>query len=140
MGDTYNAAGGHRAQPAPSPELRIRLGSAPQAPWQAREALGAFSNVLPAATLADLRLIVTELVTNSFKYGPGGPIGLTVQLDDQGSLSGDVNDGGTGGVRMARSSDPAAGGLGLQIVDALASDWGVYPDTSHVWFVVDAAA
>jgi two-component sensor histidine kinase len=103
---------------------------------QAREALALFSDVLPAEALADLRLIVTELVTNSVKYGPGVPIGLSVGFDGGGHLCGEVADGGEGGVLMSRSSDPADGGLGLQIVDALTRGWGVHPETSTVWFVL----
>jgi two-component sensor histidine kinase len=139
MGDAHDLAGGHRVPSAHPPELRLRLRSRPEAPLQARQALAVFADALPAETLADLRLIVTELVTNSVKYGPGVSIGVTVVLDEEGNVCGDVADGGDGDVRMTRSSDPADGGLGLQIVDALTSEWGVRPETSNVWFVVGQA-
>ena len=139
MGNAHEFAGGHRVRPAHPPELQIRLRAAPQAPVQARQALAVFADLLPAETLADLRLIVTELVTNGVKYGPGIAIALGVALDGQGNVCGEVADGGSGGVQMVRSSDPADGGLGLQIVDALTSDWGVCPDTSTVWFTLAQA-
>jgi two-component sensor histidine kinase len=118
----------------PPPELRLRLLSVPAASAQARRALSVFADSMPAEQLSDLRLIVTELVTNSVKYGPGNPIAVTVARDDEGTVSGEVADGGAGGVRMRRGFDPAGGGLGLQIVDALASHWGVRARSSHVWF------
>jgi two-component sensor histidine kinase len=139
MGDGPKAADRHRVgRSPPAPELTLRLRSAPTAPAQAREAVAVFADLLPAETLADLRLIVTELVTNSVKYGPGVPIAVTISRDEESNISGVVADGGTGGVRMRRGFDPANGGLGLQIVDALASGWGVRPNSSDVWFELGA--
>jgi two-component sensor histidine kinase len=140
MGDAHKAIDRHRVErPPPAPALQLRLRSAPTAPAKARAAVSVFSDVLPAEMLADLRLIVTELITNSVKYGPGGPIALTITRDEESNISGEVADGGYGGVRMRRGYDPADGGLGLQIVDALTSDWGVHPDSSDVWFELGAS-
>ena len=118
--------------------LQVELDPEPGAAAHAREALEKFSPHLSDARFADLRVIVTELVTNSVKYGPGEPIRLAVALDRDGLIHGSVEDGGTGGVRM-RAPGRLGGGLGLVIVEALA-DWGVEPDTSHVWFEFDARA
>lgn len=118
----------------------MRLRSLPRSAGEARDALAMFAEVLPAEAYTDLRVIVTELVTNSVKYGPGRTISVSVGLDTAGLITGDVADGGAGGVRMRRCSDPVAGGLGLQIVDALATSWGVYPDSAQVWFELATAA
>ena len=116
-------------------ELQVELAPEPGAAAVARDALSVFSECLSESRFADLRVVVTELVTNSVKYGPGRPIELTVGIDSAGVVRGDVEDGGTGGVRM-RCPGPLGGGLGLVIVEALAS-WGVEPDSSHVWFELD---
>ncbi len=119
------------------PELRIELDPHPNASCAARDALEIFADSVSADTFANLRVVVTELVTNGVKYGPGGPIALSVGLDADGFVRGDVDDGGTGGVRM-RAPGAFGGGLGLVIVEALA-EWGVHPDSSHVWFELDRA-
>ena len=109
---------GNSTDRAVPPELLLRLSAEPSAAAQARDALAAFAETMPAEALADLRLVVTELVTNSVKYGPGGPIVVSVKRGSDGAVSGEVLDGGRAGVRMRRSPNPAGGGLGLQIVDA----------------------
>ena len=118
-------------------DLQVGLQPKPNASAAAREALEVFAGILPERAFADLRVIVTELVTNGVKYGPGTAIALSVSLDSDGLIRGDVDDGGVGGVHM-RTPGPLGGGLGLVIVDALAT-WGVHPDSSHVWFEYDAA-
>ena len=128
---------GNSTDRAVPPELLLRLSAEPSAAAQARDALAAFAETMPAESLADLRLVVTELVTNSVKYGPGGPIVVSVKRGSDGVVSGEVLDGGRAGVRMRRSPNPAGGGLGLQIVDAVASAWGVRPRSTRVWFRID---
>ena len=128
---------GNSTDPAVPPELLLRLSAEPSAAAQARDALAAFAETMPAEALADLRLVVTELVTNSVKYGPGGPIVVSVKRGADGAVSGEVLDGGRAGVRMRRSPNPGGGGLGLQIVDAVASAWGVRPRSTRVWFRID---
>ena len=117
-------------------DLQVGLRPEPDASGAARRALEVFAENLSERAFADLRVIVTELVTNGVKYGPGETIELAVSLDADGLLRGEVDDGGAGGVHM-RCPGPLGGGLGLVIVDALAT-WGVHPDSSHVWFEYDA--
>jgi anti-sigma regulatory factor (Ser/Thr protein kinase) len=131
---TVEAAAGRATRPV---GIQVELEPVPAASAAARAALEVFDERLSERAYADLRVIVTELVTNGVKYGPGGPIELSVGLDADGRVRGDVDDGGSGGVRI-RTPGPLGGGLGLVIVDALAS-WGVHPDSSHVWFEYDGA-
>lgn len=89
--------------------------------------------------LGSVELVVSELVTNSVRYGPGDqPVTLRLVLDDGGSVVGEVEDQGDGVVEI-RKQDVAStvGGLGLPIVDRLTAEWGVYPGSTHVWFRFD---
>ena len=84
--------------------------------------------------LTDLRLVVTELVTNSVKWGPGGQISIGLEVDDDRCVRGYVDDGGRFGIQVVDGDPIEATGLGLQIVTALCRDWGVYPNSTRVWF------
>jgi anti-sigma regulatory factor (Ser/Thr protein kinase) len=81
--------------------------------------------------LDDLRLVVTELVSNAYVHGEGRiwmkldrhPEGIRVEVIDQG-------EGASVKLRPARSVEH---GHGLKIVDRLASAWGAHEGTTHVW-------
>jgi two-component sensor histidine kinase len=85
--------------------------------------------------LLDLQLIVSELVANSLRYGPGGEIQVDLALAHDGSIRGEVADGGSGEVAIREDADHG-GGFGLRIVDAVASCWGVYDGSTDVWFEI----
>ena len=91
---------------------------------------------MSAARLSALLLVVTELVTNSVKYGPGRPIRLAIEICGNGALSGRVEDGGSGWVAVRENVDPAEGGMGLKLVDSYTDRWGVDEGTTNVWFEV----
>ena len=120
-------------------ELEIDLDAVPDAAARARQALKVFADDMRSEQYADLLVVVTELVTNSIKYGPGGMLALTVTLGADGRIRGDVVDAGEGGVAIRTGGGPIDGGIGLRIVDALTRSWGVYPRSSHVWFELAAA-
>jgi anti-sigma regulatory factor (Ser/Thr protein kinase) len=88
--------------------------------------------------LADAELIVSELVTNSVRHGPGRPITLRLGTQADGGVIGEIEDQGDGVVAI-REQDVGTtiGGLGLPIVDQIASEWGVYEGSTHVWFRLD---
>jgi anti-sigma regulatory factor (Ser/Thr protein kinase) len=87
-----------------------------------------------AETLDNLELVVSELVTNAVRHGPGDVITLRLVTDSDGAIAGDVADGGRGQVAIREREPYTEGGLGLPIVDALTSEWGVHPGSTHVWF------
>ena len=86
-----------------------------------------------------LELVVSELVTNAVRHGPGELITLRLMSAPDGTITGEVADQGDGVVAIREHDATAAGGMGLPIVDALTSAWGVYPGSTHVWFRFDAA-
>jgi len=118
--------------------LSSRADSVPEARALVRDALAPFAD---PETLGDIELVVSELVTNSVVHGPGIPITLRLVTTDNGDIAGEVVDRGRGLVAI-REHDPekTVGGLGLPLVESLASEWGVYAETTHVWFRFAAAA
>jgi two-component sensor histidine kinase len=116
-----------------SEQLSIQLPPEPRASWKARLSLDQFSAALSPDALADLRVVVSELVTNSVRHGPGNPIQLRVALEDAGLVRGEVIDQGSGTVAI-RDSKAVSGGFGLRIVDTLCERWGVFEGSTHVWF------
>jgi anti-sigma regulatory factor (Ser/Thr protein kinase) len=113
--------------------------SAPDAPSRARRRVDGLADQLPARALADLRTVVTELVTNCVRHGAGAPIDVAIEVGSDGAVRGCVGDGGRGHVAIGPARAQGEGGLGLRIVDALASRWGVRAPTTDVWFELAAA-
>jgi anti-sigma regulatory factor (Ser/Thr protein kinase) len=86
--------------------------------------------------LEDARLLTSELVTNAVVHGRGA-IGLSALLDED-RLMIEVIDEGDGFERTVRQHGlDAVGGNGLNIVDRLASRWGIHAGSSHVWFELE---
>src|SRR3954452_1406410 len=88
--------------------------------------------------LADVKLLVSELITNSVKYGGKGEVVLNVEAPDAQQVRVEVVDQGVGFVPVARNR-PATevGGWGLHLVQTLANRWGVHEGSTHVWFEID---
>jgi anti-sigma regulatory factor (Ser/Thr protein kinase) len=86
-------------------------------------------------------MIVTELVTNAVRHGPGGPVELAIEAGGHG-LRGEVVDPGPGiqHANLGRRRANEEGGRGLFLVDALSDSWGMSDDSSRVWFEIAARA
>lgn len=106
------------------------------APSQARASLEVFDRILAPDLLEDLQLVVSELVTNSVKFGPRSPITVTLSVESDGVIRGEVIDQGDGErARVEMLPEPTLdGGWGLHLVDHLADRWGVHEGSTHVWF------
>jgi len=121
-------------------QVNFELESDASASRRGREALVELEPHLSPEGFSDLTLIISELTANAVKYGPGTPIGVAVEVAEDGSVRGHVDDGGSGGVEMVEADPVAATGLGLLIVDSLARDWGVVPGGTRVWFEIAAVS
>ncbi|MEA2299362.1 MAG: hypothetical protein QOF77_2298 [Solirubrobacteraceae bacterium] len=95
-----------------------------------------FADVLPASTLADVILAVSELVTNAVLHG-AGEIELRMEVDGE-TVKGQVIDEGGGFEQRIRDDGglDGVGGRGLVIVGQLAENWGVHEGTTNVWFQI----
>ncbi len=125
------------APPQGSTELDLRLMPGPEAIPAARQALDGLSVLLERTVWEDLRLLVTELVTNGVRHGSNrGPLTVSVAADD-GGVRVEVSDCGRGfnPPEAPMPREDGSGGWGLQLVDRVASEWGVkVADTTCVWF------
>jgi anti-sigma regulatory factor (Ser/Thr protein kinase) len=113
----------------------------PTAPGEARRAIEALGARIAPDIAPDVKLLVSELITNSVKYGGQGAVTLKVETDDPRRLRVEVVDQGVGFVPVARNR-PATdvGGWGLHLVQTLSDRWGVYEGSTHVWFEIDRAS
>jgi anti-sigma regulatory factor (Ser/Thr protein kinase) len=108
-----------------------------EAPTQARRALERFAPELDPEVRDDAKLLVSELITNSVKYGGHGHLSLALEIESPRRLRIEVVDQGDGFTPKPRAEGRVEpGGWGLSIVDALADDWGVHAGSTHVWFTI----
>jgi anti-sigma regulatory factor (Ser/Thr protein kinase) len=109
-----------------------------RAPASARRVVDSLSGRVADDLLADVRLLVSELITNSVKYGGKETVTLKLDVESPHKLHVEVIDEGSGFVPVARSRPVTqAGGWGLHLVQTLSSRWGVHEGLTHVWFEMD---
>lgn len=114
-----------------------KINPRPDAPAQARQIIAEeLSSRLPAGVLNDIKLMVSELVTNGIVHGsPERKLPVLLDLVVNGNIQCRVLDHGPGFAwRMRRPS--SGGGWGLQVVEQLADRWGMQrsPQHTEVWF------
>jgi anti-sigma regulatory factor (Ser/Thr protein kinase) len=122
-------------------EIIRRLARDPHAVSVARDAIVDLEPVLGRALFGNVRLLVSELVTNSIRHAQAGSaetIELRVAVFAD-RLRVEVSDHGSGFERRVRAPERDSGsGWGLYLVDQLADRWGVSrDDATRVWFEID---
>lgn len=122
-------------------ELMIRLKPGPHAAPAARGALAGLCELVERPMFEDLRLLVTELVTNGVRHGSQrGPVAVAVRVEPT-SVRVEVTDDGRGFTppRAPMPHGDGSGGWGLQLVDRVADRWGVkVGEQTCVWFELSA--
>jgi anti-sigma regulatory factor (Ser/Thr protein kinase) len=118
-------------------EIELSFQPAPAAATEARAAVTErLAARVGARALDDVRLLVTELITNALRLGklrPGDRVQLRARVDDRGVRI-EVRDPGNDGDVMVRPPGPRGGGYGLYLVERLAKRWGVdRRDGTVVW-------
>jgi anti-sigma regulatory factor (Ser/Thr protein kinase) len=133
--------------------LTLTFPASAEAPQLARRSLDRLEKSLDGDRLHELRLLVTELVTNSVRHaglGPADWIGFEVAVTSDRTRI-EVSDRGHGfddaSARTAREGDDStddpvlaapASGWGLHLVEQLSDRWGVSRQGgTRVWFEVD---
>lgn len=124
--------------------LEVRLPASPEAAARARESIQELRGSLEPRVFEDLRLLVSELVTNSLRHaGVSGydEIRLRVELAED-AVRVEVWDRGPGFTpRQPVPTLYSEAGWGLFLVRQLASRWGIRgADTTCVWFELPLAA
>ena len=108
------------------------------APAVALRAVERLAGRVAADLLPDLKLLVTELITNSVKYGPDGPVTLLIDTRGPRHVRVGVVDRGAGFEPRGRARPATeAGGWGLYLVQRLSDRWGMKDGVTHVWFEID---
>jgi anti-sigma regulatory factor (Ser/Thr protein kinase) len=120
-----------------SSELSVELPRTAHAPYLARRALEDLNGSVPESVLPDVRLLVSELVTNSVKYGGDGPVRLELSVDE-GRVRAEIVDQGVG-FRPVERDRPLedVGGWGLHLTEQLTTRWGTHQGSTHVWFEIE---
>ena len=122
-------------------ELTLELPPVAESARAARDALAPLAERISESELEIVRLLVTELITNSVRHGQREdiPVKIRVELTDT-TLRVEVNDSGPGFMPPVLPAEPigTSSGWGLYLVDRLASRWGVDDDGgTTVWFELD---
>lgn len=120
------------------PDVRFEFEHDPHAPADARARMEELLSDPGDPIAEDVRLTTSELVTNVVRHTDDGgelrawdpkpDVPLRIEVEDPGP-----------DVPAIPAKAPAIGGLGLAIVDAVADDWGVEPQSSGkvVWAEFD---
>jgi anti-sigma regulatory factor (Ser/Thr protein kinase) len=119
----------------------LRLSPGPRAPAEARRSLGERLGEADSELLGKLKLLVSELITNSIRHGDleeGDEIRVTVRKE-RDRIRVVVTDPGGGFTPPPPHADPRrTSGWGLYLVDRLADRWGIASNgETSVWFEVD---
>lgn len=121
--------------------VSLRLANGPDAVGFARRGLDPLEREVGSETLNDMRLLVSELVTNSVRHARAGD---DDELELEVTVRGEVihvcvTDHGPGFEASSRTpEDDPGSGWGLFLVEHLADRWGVDVNgTTQVWFEIE---
>jgi two-component sensor histidine kinase len=121
--------------------LEAKLNPSRQAAGEARRLISKLKTNGINTVLEDLALMVSELVTNSYRYGgldEGDSIFLHVSKKGK-TIRVEIEDPGRGATVPTPRRPTADGGWGLEIVRRTADRWGAHKGTGGtlVWFELD---
>ena len=114
----------------------MRLGNGPEAAAEARQAISTLRADLDPPLMETLRLLVTELVTNSVRHTDAPKITLRVAIGKSAVLTEVTDEGPAFDPEALEEAGGDTCGWGLFLVQRLAQSWGVKDDgaSKRVWF------
>lgn len=123
------------------PPLLLELPAARNSVGLARHALSRLSESLPASILEDLKLLLSELITNSIRHtglGSGDVIEVKVTRSP-GIVRAEVTDHGPGFTQEPpKPLSERESGWGLFLVEQISDRWGLSVNQeTRVWFELD---
>ncbi len=116
--------------------ISLRLNGGPEAGAHARRALSRLRSDVDPPLMETLRLLVTELVSNSVRHAQSDTVVLRVVVGRAAVLT-EVTDEGPGfDPAQTGPSGSKDSGWGLFLVERLSHRWGVAQDgdATRVWF------
>jgi len=118
----------------------MRLGNGVDSAAEARRAIAQLRADLDPPLMETLRLLVTELVTNSVRHTDCDSLTLSIAIGRSGVLTEVVDTGPEFDPEEAASDDPDCG-WGLFLVQRLSQNWGVttIDGSKRVWFELQRA-
>lgn len=120
--------------------VEAEVGNGPQAALQTRDRIAVLHSELSTEVLADLTLLVSELVTNAYRHSGiphGDPIALRVSMRNR-VVRVEVEDHGVAPPGPHLRAPDETGGWGLQIVSSVSDRWGSQKTLAGnlVWFEI----
>ena len=117
--------------------IRVRIAGDQEAAGRARAELSRLRSMLDDPVVENIRLLVTELVTNSVRHARATTIELMVVVS-RSRVHVEVANPGGGFEPRPSGPEDSDSGWGLFLVDRLSDDWGVTQgsgaDYQRVWF------
>jgi anti-sigma regulatory factor (Ser/Thr protein kinase) len=121
-------------------EIREEVPNGPEAAAKARRLLDRFESRIPEDKLIDVRIVLSEIVSNSYKHAdnpPGAPIEVTVR-SSQDRLRLEILDRSIFDPTPETTKELRAAKWGLHMVDQLADKWGRITE-GGIWAEFDIA-
>ena len=123
--------------------FRLSIGGGAQAAGKARREISRLRSDLDPPLLESVRLLVTELVTNSVRHADAGTVELAVLVGAE-RVRVEIANPGSRFEPVLRDDNPASDdGWGLFLVDRISDSWGVLEEdqgNQRVWFEIQRSA
>ena len=113
--------------------MRLCLFPTVEAPAEARQGISPLAQRLDRQSYADLKTVVSELVTIAVAHGATEQIDLTLTIAGD-EIEGTVFDHGPGTRAIIRARERRDSSLVLRIIDSIVDDWGTNPGETRIWF------
>ena len=123
--------------------FRLSIGGGAHAAGKARREISRLRSDLDPPLLESVRLLVTELVTNSVRHANAGSVELAVLVGAERVRVEIANPGSPFEPVLRQDDASSADGWGLFLVDRISDSWGVVDEdagTQRVWFEIQRSA